>query len=416
MSTANLQVNLGPTGLESSLSEMESTLQSNVRRFAATVMRPIGERLDRLSPEQVIAPESELWHVFEESAKLGLTAEGLLGLNGYELGRLMPLLFEELGWGDAGLACALGVAMAPWMAMYKLERQDLLARYPEGSRIGCWGITEPDHGSDMVDFNGACAATGGRHSRPNCVVRTEGDDLVIHGQKAAWVSCGPIAQLCVLCTAYDDGSGELKRCMVLVPLDVKGVSRGKPLDKLGQRTLPQGEIFFDSVRISRDHMLAGPDQYDAETNAMLCDGNALMGSIWLGCARAAYEHALGYAHQRRQGGVPIIQHQSVRQRLFHMFRKIEAARALNHRACLYNATSPAPALQGSIATKVTSTQTAFEVASDAVQMFGANGITREYPVEKLFRDARPAMIADGCNEMLSIKGGTLLMDKSMLAA
>lgn len=149
---------------------------------------------------------------------------------------------------------------------------------------------------------------------------------------------------------------------------------------------------------------------------MLCDGNALMGSIWLGCARAAYEHALGYAHQRRQGGVPIIQHQSVRQRLFHMFRKVEAAGALNHRACLYNATSPAPALQGSIATKVTSTQTAFEVASDAVQMFGGNGITREYPVEKLFRDACPAMIADGCNEVLSIKGGALLMDKSMLAA
>jgi acyl-CoA dehydrogenase len=99
-----------------------------------------------------------------------------------------------------------------------------------------------------------------------------------------------------------------------------------------------------------------------------------------------------------------------------MFRKIEAARALNQRVCLYNATSAAPALQGSIATKVTSTQTAFEVTSDAIQMFGGNGITREYPVEKLFRDARPALIADGCNEMLAIKGGALLMDRARLVA
>jgi acyl-CoA dehydrogenase len=407
--SVSLQVNLGPTGLESALSETEATMQANVRRFAETVMRPIGERLDRLSPEQVIAPQSELWGVFAESAKLGLTMDSLFSLEGHERGRLMPLLFEEFGWGDAGLACMLGVATAPWMVLHTLGRHDLLARYPEGSRIGCWGITEPDHGSDMLDFNGACAAPGGRHSPPNCVVKPDGGDLVVHGQKAAWVSCGPIAQLCLLCTAYDDGSGQSKRCVVLVPLDVKGVSRGKPLDKLGQRTLPQGEIFFDRVRIPRDHLLAGPDEYELITNALLCEGNALMGSIWIGCARAAYEHALAYVHQRRQGGVQII-----RQRLFHMFRKTEAARALNHRVCLFNYTSAAPALQGSIATKVTSTQTAFEVASDALQMFGGNGITREYPVEKLLRDARPSMIADGCNEMLAIKGGSLLIDRDKL--
>ncbi|MDD2050598.1 acyl-CoA dehydrogenase family protein [Pseudomonas putida] len=416
MSTVNLQVSLGLTGLESPLSEMESTLQANVRRFAETVMRPIGERLDRLSAEQVVAPESELWQVFAQAASLGLTAESLFSLEPQERGRLLPLLFEEFGWGDAGLACLMGVAMAPSMVLNHLGRHDLLERYPEGSRIGCWGITEPDHGSDMVDFGGACAAPGGRYGRPNCVVKPDGDELVVHGQKAAWVSAGPIAQLCVLCTAYDDGSGEMKRCVVLVPLDIKGVSRGKPLDKLGQRTLPQGEIFFDEVRIPRDHLLAAPDEYEFVTNAVLCDGNALMGSIWLGCARAAYEHALGYAHQRRQGGVAIIEHQSVRQRLFHMFRKLEAARALNHRAVLFNASAPAPALQGSIATKITSTQTAFELASDAIQIFGGNGITSEYPVEKLFRDARPALIADGCNEMLAIKGGALLIDNDKLAS
>jgi alkylation response protein AidB-like acyl-CoA dehydrogenase len=100
----------------------------------------------------------------------------------------------------------------------------------------------------------------------------------------------------------------------------------------------------------------------------------------------------------------------VKYRLFHMFRKVEAARALVRRASDYNATSAQPALQGSIASKVTATQTAFEVASEALQIFGGNGLTKEYPVEKLLRDARACLIADGCNEVLAMKGGNLLLD------
>jgi alkylation response protein AidB-like acyl-CoA dehydrogenase len=147
---------------------------------------------------------------------------------------------------------------------------------------------------------------------------------------------------------------------------------------------------------------------------MLSEANPLVALMFVGIARAAYELALAYAHERRQGGVKIIHHQSVRYRLFHMFRKVEAARALNHRVLLYNNTAAVPALQGSIASKITSTQTAFEVASDAIQMFGGNGVTREYPVEKLMRDARSSMIEDGCNEVLAIKGGTLLIEPDRL--
>jgi alkylation response protein AidB-like acyl-CoA dehydrogenase len=200
-----------------------------------------------------------------------------------------------------------------------------------------------------------------------------------------------------------------------VPLDRPGVGRGKVLEKLGQRGIAQGELFFNNVRIPRDHVLGGPgDDYERLGYTVLCDANAIMGCLWVGVARAAYEHALAYAHERIQGGVPIIQHQSVRLRLFNMFRRIEAARALALRVLTYNQTAPVGALQGSIAAKVTSTQTAFDVASDAIQLFGANGLTREYPVEKLMRDARSSMIEDGCNEVLSIKGGSLLIDPDKL--
>jgi alkylation response protein AidB-like acyl-CoA dehydrogenase len=126
-----------------------------------------------------------------------------------------------------------------------------------------------------------------------------------------------------------------------------------------------------------------------------------MGQLFVGVCRAAFEHAVDYAKDRVQGGVPIFEHQSVRSRLFKMFMRVEAARSLARRVALYNATAP-PLVQYSIASKVFCTNTAFELASESVQIFGGNGLTREYPVEKLLRDARASMIEDGCNEVLGL--------------
>ena len=410
-----IRVALEPTGLEPALSEMERMVQENARRFAATVLRPAGEKMDRMAPEETIAADSPIWSVIQGAAELGFTVGTLMAMAPEERGRLIPIMWEEFGWGDGGLTIVLGASSTPWIVLYAMGRTDLIEKYPEGTRIGCWGITEPDHGSDMLDAGGQIAYPGSSHGKPNCVARLDGDEIVINGQKSAWISNGPIANLCILYCAYEDGSGTPGHCTLLVPLELAGVSRGKVLDKMGQRPLPQGEVFFDNVRIPKDHLVAGPgEEYERAVYAVLAEANAIMGSMWVGCARAAYEHALAYAHERKQGGVPIIRHQNVRYRLFHMFRRVEAARALNHRVQFYNNTAAVPALQGSIASKITSTQTAFEVASDAIQMFGGNGVTREYPVEKLMRDARSAMIEDGCNEMLAIKGGTLLMDPDKL--
>jgi alkylation response protein AidB-like acyl-CoA dehydrogenase len=105
--------------------------------------------------------------------------------------------------------------------------------------------------------------------------------------------------------------------------------------------------------------------------------------------------------------VPIIQHQNVKSRLFKMFAKVEAARSLARRVALFNAGGMAQ-LPYSIASKTFVTNTAFEVASEAIQVYGGNGLSREYPVEKLLRDARASLIEDGCNDMLSIVGGAHL--------
>ena len=133
-----------------------------------------------------------------------------------------------------------------------------------------------------------------------------------------------------------------------------------------------------------------------------------MAVTFTGVARAAYEHALDYVHERKQGGVPIIEHQSVRMRLFGLWQKVEASRALAHRVFNYNYSSRGPHLLASMTSKTFVTQNAFEVASEALQLFGGNGLTREYPIEKLLRDARASLIEDGENNVLGLKAASLL--------
>ncbi len=140
---------------------------------------------------------------------------------------------------------------------------------------------------------------------------------------------------------------------------------------------------------------------------VLALANASMGTIFVGLGRAAVEHAIAYSKERIQGGRPIFEHQSVKARLFKMFSQVEAARALARRVYVYNSTHP-PLVHYSIASKVFCTNTAFEAASGALQIYGGNGLSREYPIEKLVRDARASMIEDGCNDLLSLVGASKL--------
>jgi alkylation response protein AidB-like acyl-CoA dehydrogenase len=395
--------------LDLDLSSEEKEVRDTVRKFATEVMRPAGIQLDTLpDPADVIAPKSILWDVFRKHRELGLDEirGAAPGESPEQQVRLRCIISEELGWGDSGLAISLGVSGFPRMLAQMSGKPELVERFGGSDVIGCWAITEPDHGSDTLDFDGTLAA--GERGKPNCIARKSGDSFVIEGQKAAWVSNGTIATAAALFCAIDTGGDRLEHGVFLVPLDESGVSRGKPLDKLGQRALNQGEIFFDGLRVPEHCLVLGSDAYGLAADRVLCNANGGMGTCFVGVARSALDLAIDYAKQRVQGGVPIFEHQSVKARLFEMFRKVEAARALNRRVVLYNSLSSAPQLQYAIASKVTSTETAFEVASAALQIFGGNGLAREYPIEKLLRDARASMIEDGCNEVLSLVGADRL--------
>jgi alkylation response protein AidB-like acyl-CoA dehydrogenase len=395
--------------IEVGLREEDCEVRDMAHKFAEEVLRPAGVALDRLTdPADVIAPSSVLWDCMKRYHEIGLGALMYeTEMDPYAKAKLMCVVNEELAWGDVGLAISLGLSgfHQPWVQ--QSGDAALLERFcnPSKPTIGCWALTEPDHGSDSVTFSE-------RHFsdpavKANCVATKEGDGYVIRGQKAAWVSNGSIADIAVLFCTLDTSQGFKGGGVLLVPLDLPGVSRPHPLDKLGQRSLNQGEIFFDSVRVPASHLVLGPDLYSIGLEHMLAHGNGGMAQIFVGVARAAYEHALAYARERVQGGVAIIEHQSVKSRLFKMFAKVEAARAIARRVALFNA-GGAPRIEYCIAAKTFVTNTAFEVANEALQIYGGNGLSREYPMEKLLRDARASLIEDGCNEVLSIVGASRL--------
>ncbi|MFN8545724.1 MAG: acyl-CoA dehydrogenase family protein [Candidatus Binatia bacterium] len=395
--------------IETGLTDEDRAIQETTHRFAAEVLRPTGRALDRLpDPADVIAPTSVLWEVFRQYHALGLgPIMADKTMDPIAKARLVCIINEELAWGDVGLAITVGLSQfhQPWIE--QTGNPELLERFcnPDRPTIGCWALTEPDHGSDTV----AITEPHFRDSRvtPNCVAREDGDHYVITGQKAAWVSNGSIADIAVLFCTLDRSQGFQGGGVFLVPLDLPGVERPRPLATLGPRALPPREIHDHAVRIPASYQHVGPEFYTLALETMLGHANAAMGQLFVGVARAALELAVDYAKERVQGGVPIFGHQSVRGRLFAMFTKVEAARALARRTAAFTAVNP-PLVQLSIATKVFCTNTAFEVASDALQIFGGNGLSREYPVEKLLRDARASLIEDGCNEVLSLVGGARL--------
>ena len=219
-------VELPLTGLQDPLSEMEAMVQMQCRKFATTVLRPIGIELDKMDAEAAVASDSPYWTALEKSSELGLSVIALAELPSVDATRILVLASEELACGDAGLAGAILVCHMP--VMYSLiAGNTAMAEYCEGKR-GCWAITEADHGSDQLDASGAIAAVNGSYGRPNCIARIEGDKVIINGQKSAWVSGAMTAEVCALyCCAEVDGKVQ-PGIAVIVPLDAKGVSRGKP--------------------------------------------------------------------------------------------------------------------------------------------------------------------------------------------
>jgi alkylation response protein AidB-like acyl-CoA dehydrogenase len=413
---------MGIVELDLNLTDEQKAIRDAVRKFGAEVMRPAAKELDLLAdPQDVIAPNSVLWDVFRAYRKLGLHRRGFPeecgGIPGDDI-MAGILLREELSYAACDLSVSLSVSSFPFrLALLSPdpEVRDWTRQYCEDAEIkmiGCWGMTEPDHGSDWI----MAGEPEGQDPRTAPQVRAvkKGNEYIINGQKSAWVSNGTIATHTAMGMGIDHPDGRRTLGYATMPLNLPGVSRGKPLNKLGQRALNQGEIYFENVRIPESMMIVADmgalaAMPGAGLGATLATANAGMAISFASVARAAFDEALRYAQERVQGGKPIIEHQNIQLKLFDMFKQMEAARSLARRINIYNAVMP-PSLPHSIAAKVFSTETAFKVASEAVQIFGGYGLCKDYLIEKLFRDARAAMIEDGANDTLSLVGARILVD------
>jgi alkylation response protein AidB-like acyl-CoA dehydrogenase len=269
----------------------------------------------------------------------------------------------------------------------------------EGKMIGCWAITEPDHGTDW-SLGGVDAKCG-----PSVKAVLKGDEYIVNGEKSSWVSNGTIATHAILHVSLDPSRGMQGQGLAIIPLDLPGISRGKPLDKMGQRPLNQGSIIFEDARIPRNYMvIPDPDFINASSGQGLATVNGGMAIVFAGLAKAAFDEAFKYSRERIQGGRPLCEHPTIKLKLMKMFSLVEAARASARRMGLYNFANPfTPSVVHAVAAKCLSTETATYVASEAMQIFGGYGLAKEFVIEKMYRDATASMIEDGVNDALSIK-------------
>jgi alkylation response protein AidB-like acyl-CoA dehydrogenase len=173
---------------------------------------------------------------------------------------------------------------------------------------------------------------------------------------------------------------------------------------MGQRALNHGEIVFEEVKILRKHIVTSdPSKTSEICGTILATALGAAGQVCVGLAQAAFDQALSYARERVQGGVPLVMHNNIKLKLFNMSAMIESSRAFARRVSrYYSAGRSSSSSKHAIALRVVAAETAFKVASEAVQVFGGNGLAREYPVEKMFRDALAAMIDNGSNEALAL--------------
>jgi acyl-CoA dehydrogenase len=401
--------------MDLALTDEDRSIKESAHKFAETVMRPVSIQLDKMTAERVIAPGSPYWDFMKKAYKLGYhklafpEVVGGAGLTPFQI----ALAMEELAWGSFGLTLALHTSFDAAVAAEGGE--ELIKEFTipftsctDASYIGCWAITEPDHGSDTA--NVGHPSFRDPNIKAQCRARLDGDEYVINGQKSAWVSGAPTAKTVLLMCQVDASQGHAGGGMFVFSLDRPGVSKGKPGESIGARELNQGEIYFDNVRVPKKYLVVGPDHYEAALTAHLAMTTPMVGVWAVGLARAGFEEALKYARVREQGGKLLTEHSFVQAKLFGMFTKIEAARQLCRSVFVYNWSNPPEKriAEYGFAAKNFATQVALEVTTDAIQILGSNGLTPEYLSEKLFRDARTTTICDGSNDTLAITGGNTI--------
>lgn len=363
------------------LTQEQIALQDMARKFAANEIRPRAVECDHAGT----FPED----IFEKAFGLGLMSGyipeeyGGLGLKALDT----CIIEEELAWGCSGIATSMtcnGLALTPILvAGTEDQKKRFIAPFAEKLQYASFCLTEPGSGSDA----GGIATTAKR----------EGDSYTINGRKC-FITNGSYAAQYTVFASTDRSKGHKGLSAFVVPRSLPGVSVGKKEDKMGQRASDTADVLFEDVKVPAENLLGKEGEGFKIAMITLDYARPTVAAMSVGVARAAFELAMQYSKERVQFGVPIAMNQAIHFLLADMAMDIEAARLLTYKGAWLLDAGKRNTKESSFA-KAFAADLAMRVTTDAVQIFGGYGYMRDYPVEKLMRDAKLLQIYEGTSQI-----------------
>jgi alkylation response protein AidB-like acyl-CoA dehydrogenase len=371
-----------------------------VHGFAAEVIRPAGAEWDER--------EETPWPILNEAAKIGLYSLDFFSEQWLEPSGLgIPIAFEELFWGDPGIALSLVGSTLAAVAVAGNGTPEQIGEWlpqmfggPGEVMLGSFCASEPDAGSDISAI------------RTRAVYHEATDEWVLNGTKA-WATNGGIAQVHVVVAAVDPTLGSRGQASFIVPPGTPGLAQGQKFRKHGVRASHTAEVVLTDVRVPGRCLVGGKDRLDARLARVRAGGRSgeqaamktfeasrpSVAAMAVGVGRAAYEYACDYARERVQFGRPIGQNQAIAFTLADMKMEIDAARLLVWRAAWMGRSGKKfENAEGSMS-KLKAGEVAVWSTERAIQILGGNGYTREFPVERMHRDAKIYTIFEGTSEI-----------------
>jgi acyl-CoA dehydrogenase len=364
-----------------SLSPDAESLRDLARKFARTEMAPHAAECDRSSrfPEEIYRKAHALGLM-----NLNVPAEyGGSGLGLFD----QCLIVEELAYGCGGMATTV---IAHCLALEPIllggtpeQKQRILTPFCASYQLASFCLTEPGTGSDA----------GAVRTR----ARRDGDGYVLDGEKA-FISNAPHASLYTVFATVDPALRHRGVTAFVVPRSAEGVTPGKDEEKMGHRASATSTVHFEKVRVpATDRLLAEGDGFSLAMRT-LDHTRTTIGALATGIGQAALDHAARYALKRETFGKPIAEHQAIQIKLANMAQEIRAARLLTWYAAWTIDRGEKGSLESAVA-KCFASDAALHAADEAIQTFGGYGYMKEYPVEKLLRDAKLTQIYEGANEI-----------------
>lgn len=364
------------------LTEDQAMIQKMVREFVEKEAAPSIQERD----------ENEQFsrELFNKLAELGLTGicfpEQYGGVGGDTLSYIIAV--EELSRVDASLGITLSstVSLSAWpIYAYGTEeqKQKFLKPLAEGSKLGAFALTEPNAGTDAAS--------------QQSVAVLNGDYYVLNGSKV-FITNGGEAEIYVVFALTDKSKGTRGITAFILEKGMPGFTFGKKEHKMGIRASQTMELIFQDVKVPVENRLGNEGEGFKIAMCTLDGGRIGVGAQALGIAQGAFEQATKYAKERVQFGKPIARNQAISFTLADMATKIDAARFLVYRAA-YNKDKGLPYSKEAAMAKMYASDVAMEVTTDAVQIFGGYGYSREYPVERMMRDAKITQIYEGTNQV-----------------